>query len=1857
MLPRNQRHRSNVPRPMNGDYSSEDEMDDTVFTSSEAITVTPKFSRLPSKIPSPKDSISIKLMNTDPDNQNKNTELVPHAQTKNDPSHVLLRRSDCISPILIQRPTKRSLDGSDSDVGNESDGSSSLEELDNDVSRSTSWSINDQGSQELKPLSPLACNRSCRSDFEQPAAKKEPSKLSEPSGNSVHSNHGSDIDDDSSVKERFIEKHIPVPNSGKLNGLPSLDASSSFVSGLIFRDSFHPPLSNELLTQGEMSTASRKVSETQLAEPNHPVTPAMDNTATVDSSTVIGQLKANISNSVTGPTSEAEKTHVTVAAPGNTIETRASTLLLQPGSITTPLASTTETAVVGCAMLGSSVTFYERPEYLDAQKRRTSHNTSDRFRQYNTTDRPENHLENSTEPYQFLSTEHKERDALPLAAVLASAEAIAARPSLYAASRDKEVQNRLGAPDSSDLYLNINDPAVGNDLRHGWQMNTSISSAANSTQPVMNSSNETNGFAPPTIIRIDNIINHEQKVFQQPPSERVQRSSPRECFYDRSKDQLEWSHRSQQTSDVGQPRDRDRFNPNPDRVVLVTSAYPQNDMHPMEDIQLASQRKSRILHGDAGYFDTSVKLISSPQTPLPQNAEVSYVRDNYDGESPLLPSFRKTSEIGSVPESQHQKFFGDVNYVDHTHYDKSEKGGGLSFGSSNAPSSVPVKKSHIRLMNAPQTTTPIQTEINEQISSSTPRIPSKQYGSRFSPPMIRPKWQLKPIPSDAEIRERLRSRSRQRAEERQSRVVQTEATSATRQRDSRSDSRYRFTDLDSAIAESRGETTVPKRWPQSGVELDSQVKKLAPSLQLENRITTTSCSTQRPPPSYSGIHAIASLNTSTRRFFGDAKSYSSLLETDIDTGENYERPILLETDVDNMVTGFKNPSLHSPLIGEFADQKTRSLFNLTLAHTPGSTYRGVYPNDRRPDLASTEPEQNWQRTKSLQGLPHREQESSKSYYRTFSQQSKLTGVGAKGLLERLRDRAKSDHELRIAQSLTKLHVPEWLDKAECLTRSSVQSGDGIVDSVVVQKCISSDLNRRVPAKGPLMEHSRPLLSSIRSSPSTRHPEKAVSTGDATNEASRSKLIGGYQPKFIRPSQELRERGSSISRLRPITSKLHNSMQTLLRNLPNDEIRPQAAPRATRQTGQSTEMKLSPQDFVPKREQIWGHEIPTLNLRQARDRQFPVNERIQNPSKLGDRCQMISEAYENVRGEGRKSYLAAGAPNTAYSGQVTQVMQPISRRQQANVRTMYEDIKPADYDSGTEHSGEHSDERPHCSSVIITQNGTSSNATQNPITQAEFTSATQSNYQKTEHQLAQNSDTQRSEWNSIDADGETESEVTDGLDQISDLTCLTSLVDTFASRHRALLANRPTALDHLLTGLGWWPSTPQPHHHHSPPTAAEAISIAAHEFDVDEDSHRSEFIDLLAGPESRRPINLGEFALNQLTDSVKRKKEDGLLYISCGRSECTKPSVKVANAANWCACANCYTLYCSTACRSIDRQSAHDHPTVCSFARARRVCTRILRSFAPGQLNGLTALAKTGMARLGRGGILLPFALVRHAELFLERSKAICSANEGSIDNSLEYAYSCWENHHLPSPGGLMSPPIYLTISELEELDSTVANPCRRYAPSSSMVLLVVVCAYELIARSDGRPVHLFKQSLVVPFPAHQTSGRSGQKQAATETQPVTPTRVTSKPSLPQTNGMVNKPDRQAIAAREAYMIRLQRMLRERGVSLRHHYPEIYTHIANFVENGVTFTPIRILFHDFVLREEVICTIKPMSDPHIQPTRELQSQRSKHDVDVYEDVVQDGKGTEPVDNKKRHRTNHPESISRQGVRHSQPETDF
>ncbi|VDN28120.1 unnamed protein product [Dibothriocephalus latus] len=76
------------------------------------------------------------------------------------------------------------------------------------------------------------------------------------------------------------------------------------------------------------------------------------------------------------------------------------------------------------------------------------------------------------------------------------------------------------------------------------------------------------------------------------------------------------------------------------------------------------------------------------------------------------------------------------------------------------------------------------------------------------------------------------------------------------------------------------------------------------------------------------------------------------------------------------------------------------------------------------------------------------------------------------------------------------------------------------------------------------------------------------------------------------------------------------------------------------------------------------------------------------------------------------------------------------------------------------------------------------------------------------------------------------------------------------------------------------------------------------------------------------------------------------------------------------------------------------------------------------------------------------------------------------------------------------------------------------------------------------------------------------------------------------------------------MKRLQRTLRERGLSLRHHHAEVYQKLEHFVETGEPFKEVELSFHDYIADQEVVCVIGPMKEAVLQVTDAVRQRAKK-----------------------------------------------
>ncbi|KAL3320387.1 hypothetical protein Ciccas_000947 [Cichlidogyrus casuarinus] len=322
----------------------------------------------------------------------------------------------------------------------------------------------------------------------------------------------------------------------------------------------------------------------------------------------------------------------------------------------------------------------------------------------------------------------------------------------------------------------------------------------------------------------------------------------------------------------------------------------------------------------------------------------------------------------------------------------------------------------------------------------------------------------------------------------------------------------------------------------------------------------------------------------------DSKSCNSLLETDIDVGNTTEKRYNNTTNVPSMAS-------QVPTARNFTD-KAQSLFNL---NTSG-------PDIAKFKVASGPRPKDWQRTSSVHILG-------------AANQSTAPGTIG-GLVSKLRDKASSEHELRVAQSLTRLEIPDWLNKADMpepyvLCNELIKRREtGEVDFDDLRSPTSqrgklprySSYRNSTPSitkenpdlVTPLFRHSDRYSSVNRSVPASTSDSKVNVQMVSQPNWTITIPDGSTIPRFVRPSQQYRMREMSTPKLEPIKSKLKHSMRSLSVGMGNDRIpqesssflapneRPILGPKSVVHVeALGTPIRLEPDDFVPKENRFWA----------------------------------------------------------------------------------------------------------------------------------------------------------------------------------------------------------------------------------------------------------------------------------------------------------------------------------------------------------------------------------------------------------------------------------------------------------------------------------------------------------------------------------------------------------------------------------------------------------------------------------------------------------------------------------------------
>ncbi|RZF46364.1 hypothetical protein LSTR_LSTR011148 [Laodelphax striatellus] len=298
--------------------------------------------------------------------------------------------------------------------------------------------------------------------------------------------------------------------------------------------------------------------------------------------------------------------------------------------------------------------------------------------------------------------------------------------------------------------------------------------------------------------------------------------------------------------------------------------------------------------------------------------------------------------------------------------------------------------------------------------------------------------------------------------------------------------------------------------------------------------------------------------------------------------------------------------------------------------------------------------------------------------------------------------------------------------------------------------------------------------------------------------------------------------------------------------------------------------------------------------------------------------------------------------------------------------------------------------------------------------------------------------------------------------------------------------------------------------------------------------------------------------------VEGGEEGGL--VRCRFAKCGKTATVADAKKTFKTCHNCAHVYCSRECR---RAHWDKHRKTCLHSRVGALCRRVLSSIKddPETLHHVSVLARRGFLARGRGAVKCFFSSPEQAEKFVTHG----------LQDLGEPTFVRWADL-LP---GEMGPELY---SELLKL-------CKAYNPDTRFVIYVAVCVISEVPTTGAVK---WERQLV----SRCTKFKLSRPLLAPNKQSTTS--ITRDSEDPETLILTSLPGCQEQAmqrARQVSFTNIQRHLRQRGVSLRRHFPEVYQRLCAYVEgSSERFTPVTIYPRDSATGKSFMCIIMPDAEP-------------------------------------------------------------
>ncbi|XP_058451782.1 uncharacterized protein LOC131430659 isoform X2 [Malaya genurostris] len=325
-------------------------------------------------------------------------------------------------------------------------------------------------------------------------------------------------------------------------------------------------------------------------------------------------------------------------------------------------------------------------------------------------------------------------------------------------------------------------------------------------------------------------------------------------------------------------------------------------------------------------------------------------------------------------------------------------------------------------------------------------------------------------------------------------------------------------------------------------------------------------------------------------------------------------------------------------------------------------------------------------------------------------------------------------------------------------------------------------------------------------------------------------------------------------------------------------------------------------------------------------------------------------------------------------------------------------------------------------------------------------------------------------------------------------------------------------------------------------------------------------------------------------------------LKCRYPKCDATATIAEAKKSYKSCHNCSHLYCSRECR---RAHWEKHRKACLHSRISALCRLVLSTCKDDAdtLRHLSVLARRGYLSQGRGVVRILFRSPENADSFIKQGFQCLG----------EVIYVRWPDL-LPSE---MGPELY---SELLKLST-------EYKPDSKMLIYVAICVVSEAPGNATAPVKWERQlvsrcaklklckSVIFEIDNSPIDKQFPKKESATDV-------------LILTFSIMTKT---TLKSREQVSLNIQNILRQRGVVLRKHYPEVFQRLSTFVEGSIDrFLPVTMHPRDNNTGRPFVCIIMPNygdSDQLQFPISENSDDDRVVTIDVGAEL---GFSTEPMD---------------------------